>query len=354
MVETIQEIYLTNSATKKDWRRFLTSQGLDNFSSQELAAIDKTFAIYDDQGQMVGTGSIAGQTLKYLAVSAAGASKGARFNRLVSTLETTLAQDGIFHLFVFTKLQYEQSFSHVGFATLAKTSEGLILEKGLPNVASFRAALPKKPASAKRVAAVVLNANPFTKGHRYLVETAAQKNDFVYVFVVEEDQSLFTTEERLRLAQEGTSDLANVVVATGGPYMVSSLSFPAYFLKDDSQLVSYQTQLDATLFKEQIAKPLGITSRYVGTEPLSQTTDQYNQALQEVLPPEVQVELVPRMKEPTDSQQVISARTVRKAIQTGKIQDVTDMLPVSSLSFIEKHLTDLQARIKKGQKIDGN
>nr|WP_181014016.1 [citrate (pro-3S)-lyase] ligase [Fructobacillus tropaeoli] len=345
---------MTNPATKKVWQQFLTSQGLDNFSNQELAGLNKTFAIYDDQDQMVGTGSIAGQTLKYIAVSADGASKGARFNRLVSTLETTLAQEGIFHLFVFTKLQYEQSFAHVGFATLAKTSTGLILEKGLPNVASFRAALPKKPASAKRVAAVVLNANPFTKGHRYLVETAAQKNDFVYVFVVEEDQSLFTTEERLRLVQEGTSDLANVVVATGGPYMVSSLSFPAYFLKDDSQKVSYQTRLDATLFKEQIAKPLGITSRYVGTEPLSQTTNQYNQALQEVLPPEVQVELVPRMKEQTDSQQVISARTVRKAIQAGQIQDVADMLPVSSLSFIGKHLTDLQARIKKGQKIDGN
>ncbi|CAK1222157.1 [citrate (pro-3S)-lyase] ligase [Fructobacillus evanidus] len=353
-METIQEIYLTNPTTKKDWQQFLTRQGLADFSDQELAGLDQTFAIYDDREQMVGTGSIAGQTLKYLAVSAIGASRGTRFNRLVSTLETTLAQEGIFHLFVFTKVQYEQSFVHVGFATLAKTNAGLILEKGLPNVASFRAALPKKPDSAKRVAAVVLNANPFTKGHRYLVETAARKNDFVYVFVVEEDQSLFTTEERLRLVQEGTSDLANVKVATGGPYMVSSLSFPAYFLKDDSQRVSYQTRLDATLFKEQIAKPLGITSRYVGTEPLSQTTNQYNQALQEVLPPEVQVELVPRMTEPAGSQQVISARTVRKAIQTGRVQDVADMLPAPSASFIEKHLTDLQARIKKGQKIDGN
>ncbi|WP_420842365.1 [citrate (pro-3S)-lyase] ligase [Fructobacillus americanaquae] len=353
-MENIQQIYLTNPATKKAWQQFLTSQGLDNFFNQELAGLDQTFAIYDGQEQMVGTGSIAGQTLKYLAVSTAGASKGARFNRLVSMLETTLAQEGIFHLFVFTKVEYEQSFVHVGFTTLAKTNTGLILEKGLPNVASFRAALPKKPASAMRVAAVVLNANPFTKGHRYLIEKAAQQNDFVYVFVVEEDQSLFTTEERLGLVQEGTSDLTNIVVATGGPYMVSSLSFPAYFLKDDSQRVFYQTRLDAALFKEQIAKPLAITSRYVGTEPLSQTTGQYNQALEEVLPPEVQLVLVPRMLEPAGSQQVISARTVRKAIAAGRVQEVVDMLPASSVSFIENHLTDLQARIKKGQKIDGN
>ena len=44
---------------------------------------------------------------------------------------------------------------------------------------------------APKVAAIVMNANPFTLGHQYLVEKAAAENDLVHLFMVSEDASLF-------------------------------------------------------------------------------------------------------------------------------------------------------------------
>ena len=36
-----------------------------------------------------------------------------------------------------------------------------------------------------------MNCNPFTLGHKYIVEKAARENDNVIIFVVEEDKSSF-------------------------------------------------------------------------------------------------------------------------------------------------------------------
>lgn len=55
-----------------------------------------------------------------------------------------------------------------------------------------------------------MNANPFTLGHRHLIELANQENDLVYVFVVAANASLFNTDERMKLVQAGTADLLNI------------------------------------------------------------------------------------------------------------------------------------------------
>ncbi|MDD9139011.1 [citrate (pro-3S)-lyase] ligase [Fructobacillus sp. CRL 2054] len=354
MADQIKDLYLFNPNVKKQWENFLQEKGISVFSDQEVNAIDQTIGLYDDQGQLVGTGSIAGKTIKYIAVEDDGSgASGARFNQVVSALEMNLAQAGHFQIFVFTKPQYQSSFEHVGFHTLAKTDYGLILEKGTPNIETYRAGLTKKPADAKTVAAIVMNANPFTKGHRYLVEQAAKNNDFVYVFVVNQDVSLFTTEERTMLVKEGTKDLPNVAVENGGDYMVSYLSFPAYFIKNQDTAIKFQTALDATLFKEQLAKPLGIQKRYLGTEPTSHTTALYNETLQTILPPEVEVVIVPRLTQ-SSGQDVVSATEVRAKIKSDQIDQLNNLVPDTTLAFIKNHRTDLQDRISKGQKINGN
>ncbi len=148
--------------------------------------------------------------------------------------------------------------------------------------------------SDKQVAGIVMNANPFTRGHRYLVEQAASENDLVYVFVVNTDASLFTTEERFQLVKDGTVDLDNVIVVNGGDYMVSYATFPAYFLASPDQAVTYQTTLDARIFRNVIAPALNITTRYVGSEPLSRTTSIYNDVLTRELPPAVEVKVIDR------------------------------------------------------------
>ncbi|MBS9334552.1 [citrate (pro-3S)-lyase] ligase [Fructobacillus sp. M1-13] len=349
MTDKVAELYLFNPRVKKTWQTFLTKKGIPVFSDQEVDQIDQTIGLFDEKNRLVGTGSIAGETIKYIAVEdEPNGPAGARFNQLVSSLEASLAQSGHFHLFVFTKPTYEHSFAHVGFNTLAKTKQGLILEKGTPNIQSFREQLPKKPNTAKRVAAVVLNANPFTKGHRYLVEQAAKENDWVYVFVVNQDVSLFTTKERLALVERGLSDVKNVCVANGGDYMVSYLSFPAYFIKDHDRAISYQTTLDAELFKEQIAGPLGIQVRYVGTEPDSPTTKRYNEALQAVLPKEVLVKEVPRLTQ-ADGKQAVSASSVRQAIKDNQFSSIVALVPKTTAHFINEHWQTLRGKMMKGQ-----
>ncbi|MCK8617194.1 [citrate (pro-3S)-lyase] ligase [Fructobacillus sp. M158] len=331
---------------------FLEEQGVVDFDQAEVQPIDQTLGLYDEQDQLVGTGSIAGQVIKYIAFSHAGEEHpGSRFNQIVSALESALAEKGCFYLFVFTKATYQEAFEHIGFQTLAKTAVGLILEKGTPNIEQYRASLPKKPVDAGQTAAIVMNANPFTKGHRYLIEQAAQENDWVMVFVVNQDVSLFKTTERMAMVQKGTEDIANVVVANGGDYMVSYLSFPAYFIDDRDQAIRFQTALDAELFKQQIAEPLGLSARYIGTEPTSHTTTLYNQQLKKILPPQVAVKEVPRLSQ---DGQAISARTVRQALKDQQLSSLADLLPETTLDFIKTNQEAIMERIAKGQQIHGN
>ncbi len=353
MTEVIRDIYLTNAQQKKEWAAFLADLGLANFSEQELGGIEAVIGLYDDD-RLVGTGAIAGQIIKYVAVCDRGAeTKGARFNRVITALENRLATLGRFHHFVFTKPRYITSFEHIGFRLLAESDLGAILEKGSPDVTQYLADLPKPTPEMQRVAAVVINANPLTNGHRYLVTQAARENERVYVFVVTQDASLFHTSERLALVKAGLADLPNVVVVGGGDYMVSYLTFPAYFMPADASVIDYQTTLDARLFKNLIAPACHITTRYVGDEPQSRTTARYNATLARELAPEIKLVVVPRLQT-ADHTGVISARTVRQAIAAGKRHDWIDLVPATTDQWLQDHLASLQERIRKGQEIHGN
>lgn len=350
MSEKIQDIYLSNNSAREQWRAFLEERGIKNFTKNETKLIEQTIGIFDDD-KLVATGSFANNVIKYVAVCDAGIqNKGARFNKVITELENRLSQLSRFHHFVFTKPEYQNSFEHVGFRTLAATEFGVILEKGTPNIEDYLAKIPRF-ASGSKIASIVMNANPFTKGHRYLVEKAARENDYVYVFVVKQDASLFKTSERLKLVKEGTADIENVIVVSGGDYMVSFVSFPSYFIKDKEKVIKYQTLLDAKIFKEQIIKPLGITSRYLGSEPFSHTTNLYNKALQEELGTEINIVIVDRLE---IDKEVVSATKVRKAIAKGKVSECLGNVPNTTATYIIANLKELQLRVEKGQRIDGN
>lgn len=204
-----------------------------------------------------------------------------------------------------------------------------------------------------KVAGIVMNANPFTYGHYALIDQAAHENDLVYVFVVNTDASLFRTTERVKLVQQGTAAFDNVVVVNGGDYMVSYATFPAYFLPSTTQTVTYQTTLDARLFRDEIAPALNITTRYLGAEPFSTTTATYNQVLQRELPPKVAVKIVERQTTQT-SQQIITATQVRRAIAAHNLTGLDQLVPPTTLSFIKAHQADLTTRIDQGAKVAGN
>lgn len=351
-MEKVVDLYLSEPATREKWQKLLESLGLHDFSEREISVIDHTLGLVDDEGDLVGTGSIAGNVLKYIGVNGEEEHSGARFNKIVTALQQYLFNEKIFHSFVFTKEKYSKSFQHLNFVELAHTDTAAFLESGMPDIQDYLSTLPRiADQENKRVGAIVMNANPFTLGHRKLVEIASQENDLLYVFVVASDKSLFTTNERMQLVKEGLKDLKNVVVVSGSDYMVSTATFPAYFLKSPEALIETQTQIDARVFKNIIAPKLNISRRYLGKEPLSMTTHYYNVTLAHELGPDIEVIIIPRLE---IDNQIVSATEVRKDIADNKIESIKKLVPKTTYDFIEKNKNELQDRIKKGMNINGN
>lgn len=321
----------------QQWQSLIQSEGL---FIEDIADITETLGIYDGD-KLIATGSYYENVLKYLAIDP-DYQGGNTFNKLVSTLINDLAVQNIFHIFVFTKPQYKQSFQYLGFNVVAETSFSALLETGDYSIDQYIKELPK--VSGEKISAIVMNANPFTLGHRYLIEQASQQSDYVYVFVVNQDVSLFKMSERMDLIKQGTKDLKNVVVVNGGQYMVSFVTFPAYFIKSRSDVATYQTELDAQVFK-RIAQALHITKRFVGQEPYSPTTEIYNQSMLKVLPPEVELEIIQRKAVGDD---IISATKVRQAIKDDNLADVQKYVPDTTYQFIKSNLAILLRRINDG------
>lgn len=318
----------------KQWQSLVQSEGL---YIENIADITETIGIYDGD-KLIATGSYFENVLKYLAI-APDYQGGNTFNKLVSSLINILANQNIFHIFVFTKPQYQESFEYLGFQAIAKTEFSTLLETGDYSIDQYIADLPK--ATGKNISAIVMNANPFTLGHRYLIEQASKSSDFVYVFVVNQDASLFKTSERMKLIKEGIKDFSNVQVVSGGQYMVSFVTFPSYFIKSRADVATYQTQLDAQVFK-RIAKALKITKRFVGQEPYSPTTEIYNQSLKKILPPEVTLEVLKRKQ---IDQDIISATKVRQAIAESNLEQLQKYVPETTFNFIKSNLGTLLRRI---------
>lgn len=351
-MDKIVDLFLNDASTRKKWEQLLSSLGLHDFSDREVDVIDHTIGLVDEDGSLVGTGSVAGNVLKYIGVKNEDAEQGARFNKVVSSLMQYLVNEKIFHSFVFTKAKYASSFEHLHFNLLAKTDVAAFLEYGTPDVDEFVEKLPKvKDQANKKVAAIVMNANPFTLGHQHLVKLASEENDLVYVFVVANDVSLFSFSERMKLVKEGTKEFNNVKVVSGGDYMVSPATFPAYFLKTPDDLISVQTTIDASVFKNKIAPGLNITRRYIGKEPFSRTTHYYNVSLAHELGPDIEVIVVKRLEEENE---IVTATKVRQLIKAGNLKEINKFVPESSYEFIKENMNKLQSRIEKGMNINGN
>lgn len=181
--------------------------------------------------------------------------------------------------------------------------------------------------------AIVMNCNPFTLGHRYLIEIASQKLDNLYIFVVEEDKSIFPFADRIELVCRGTADLANVKVFPSGRFIISALTFKEYFEKSDLQEQTIDPSQDIELFAEHIAPSLGITVRFAGEEPFDKVTLQYNQTMAQILPEHgIDFEVIPR-KEVGGA--VISASRVRKLLETESWDEIAEIVPISTLKYLK-------------------
>lgn len=181
------------------------------------------------------------------------------------------------------------------------------------------------------IGACVVTCNPFTKGHRYLIEYAAKQVNWLYVFVVEEDAFYFSFEERLEMVQRGTIDLGNVIVVPGGRFMISNETFKNYFEKEVNSNVIIDATKDVFLFKNHVAPSLNIVKRYIGEEPNDYITAQYNDTLKKNLSDIMEVVEISRKKE---CGEVISASRVRKLVEENNWEEVKRLVPNTTFSYM--------------------
>ena len=185
------------------------------------------------------------------------------------------------------------------------------------------------------VGAVVMNANPYTKGHLYLLEKAAEAVDELLVFVVEEDLSVFPFPDRIIMVRKGTEHLKNVRVVPSGKFILSRHTFVSYFEKDEIQDVKVDAALDINFFGAYIAPAFGIGKRFVGEEPIDMVTRQYNEEMKRKLTLYgVEVVEIPRKKV---GENFISATVVRRLYGAKDWRELAEYLPDSTLAYLKRH-----------------
>ena len=319
---TIREVILPEEREKV--KRFLASFGLGYESN-----VNQTLYAEENE-KIVGTVSSAGYVIKCLAVAPEMQSENLAVT-LVSEIIKRLAASDIFYYQVFTKPQYRVVFESLGFKALIVTDKVCFLEGGDGSIDKELKALATRlkynldidVAMQNDIACVVLNGNPFTEGHLYLVEKAASEHDYCVVFVLEEEGSAFTFKQRYALAYLACRPLRNVVVVPSTKYVVSKSTFPGYFLKTQDETTTQYAKFDAMIFAQYFMPYLGICQRYVGTETVDYMQT-YNQTLAEVLGDKLV--LVERKK---INGQVVSAKRVRALIEQGEIMQAAELVPTA-------------------------
>lgn len=291
--------------------------------------LDYIAAMLDEEGNVIATGSCFGQTLRCFAVSTEHQGEGL-LNQIISHLMEYQLSRGNSHLFLYTKVKTAKFFESLGFYEIARVEGTLVFMENRRSGFSGYLKNLEKTARPGLSAAIVMNANPFTLGHQYLVETAAAQCDTLHLFVLSEDASLVPFSVRKELVRRGTEHLKNVVLHDSGPYMISNATFPSYFLKDAAAVIQGHAKLDLAVFA-RIAQALGVTVRYVGEEPNSQVTGIYNSIMEQSLPEYgIACRVIPR-KAPEGK--AISASTVRKALQAGDWETLKTLVPQTTLDY---------------------
>ena len=367
------EIQTLNPATPRQRQR------IEAFLKRNALRIDDMnyyAAVLDDDGEMIAGGGLKDDVIKCVAVD--DAHKGeAIANTLVSHLISHANQEGYGCIKLFTNPKNRQLFESLSFRLLAEAPEAILMETGIGGISNTVEALKKIKEESEKykeynkeckedskkckentsylntstpqhlnttmqpTGCIVMNCNPFTLGHRYLIEQAAKQVERLYVMVVKEDCSLFAYTERKAMVEQGVADIENVNVIDGSDYAISRATFPTYFLKRLDDAADTQMLLDLDLFRRHIAPALGATVRFVGTEPTDQLTRRYNQLMYEALK---DVREINRLEKDGNA---VSASRVRKAMEEGDMNTIRQLVPPTTLPYIIAHLATqaLQAEL---------
>jgi len=326
----ICDLPLSLKSNRTRVERFLADSGL------RLEDVDYYAAVTDDDGNIIAGGGLQGNVIKCIAVGEAARETGLS-NKLISHLIGTANQQGAQSVKVYTKPSNRTVFESMGFKVISSAPHAILMENGMRGIGAYTDYLRRvRSGRSDGAAAIVMNANPFTLGHRYLIAQAAQEASTLYVIAVREDRSIFSYNERLAMIQAGCKDFDNVVVVEGSDYAISELTFPTYFLKQVTDATDTHITLDLDLFARHIAPALGVTTRYVGSEPIDALTARYNELMQEQLPQHgITVKTVERLV--LDAQPV-SASSMRQALKNGSLTLAAALVPQTTEPYLIAHL----------------
>lgn len=346
------ELIQLNPAIPRQRRRieqFLGDNGL------RLDDVDYYATLVDETtDEIVAGGGLKGGVIKCVAV-ADGHKGEAVANQIVSHLIAQANADGHQCVKLFTKPQNQRMFESMSFRLLAEAPKAILMETGIGGIRRYSEELRVKseelrvkseesngklhhlnPSTPHPIlppsGIIIMNCNPFTLGHRYLIEQAAQQVETLYILVVREDCSMFSYDERKAIISRGVAHLDNVVVCDGSEYSISATTFPTYFLKSLSDASDTQMTLDIDLYRRHIAPALGATVRFVGTEPDDPLTRRYNELMKSMLP---DVREVARLEK---NGVAVSASRVRKAIVENHLAQAARLVPPTTVPYIVAHM----------------
>lgn len=282
--------------------------------------------------EVIGTCSHAGKVLKCFAVKEGFREQGIA-SKLITHITNELFDKGIYETFIFTEPKNIPLFTGLNYREVQRVEEVVLLEGSMSNIKRYVEKMFKNSGLDKREkVALVMNCNPFTLGHRYLIEKASMENNEVIIFIVEEERSLFPFEVRKNLVKIGTADLKNVHVLSGGNYIISSATFPSYFLRQEDIRINAYAKLDAEIFGRYIGPVFNIEKRYIGTEPYCSITNQYNKALSNILP-KYDIEVIETNRLNVENTP-ISASEVRRLIKAGNYDIIKRLVPKVTYEFL--------------------
>lgn len=326
MSYTVAQIYPSDKRGQAAADALLIREGI-----RRDAHLDYTCGVFDDDFTLCATGSCFANTLRCMAVDSGHQGEGL-MNLVVSHLSEVQAARGNTHLFLYTKPGSAKFFGDLGFHEIARVEGKLVfMENRRTGFQDWLKAQKTADAPQARTAAVVMNANPFTLGHRYLLEKACSESDAVHLFVLSESFGPIPAADRKRLVMAGTRDMEKLILHDSGPYIISAATFPGYFLKDSDEVSGVHARLDLQVFG-RIAQALGIGVRYVGEEPFSHVTGLYNRVMQEELPRlGVECRVVPRL---ALQGQAVSASAVRQAVHDGDFDRLRPWVPETTWQYL--------------------
>lgn len=341
----IETLNLNSSYQKNELKEFLKKFQL-NFDE----TIDYSLVIRKNE-EIVATASKSKNIIKCFAIDDSLRGEGVT-NTLVTTLLNKSFDQGIFHTFVFTKPSNEDIFKGVGFKPISKTDKVALLEIGMNSIDKTIDKMKSQLAWEENSnnGLLIMNCNPFTLGHQFLIETAAKKMDNILVLVVEEDKSSFPFSDRIALVKKGTEHLTNITILPSTEYVISSATFPNYFLrKEDDSLVEFM-KLDTKITAEYFCKKLNISTRFVGEEPFCEVTKKYNDTMIETFKEfNLKVCIIPR-KEMEHC--AISASQVRALLKEDKLNEVKNLVPYSTYEYlISEKGKEITERIKNSNSV---